>query len=99
MSANWRTNSTSSEGLRLSWNTNTRQLAAISIQVITGGERDGTAFLIGIICVSSDRAIILRLRGPRAVARTRGSSIAHGRRAETMMAVKAATTIDLRGGP
>jgi hypothetical protein len=33
----WRTNSTSSEGLRLSWNTNTRQLAAISIQVITGG--------------------------------------------------------------
>ena len=37
ISANWRKSSSSSYGLRLLWSRNTRQLVAISIQVITGG--------------------------------------------------------------
>src|SRR6267378_7845852 len=49
MSAKSRKNSSSSSGLRLFWNRKTRQFVAISIQVTTGGYRDGTAFLSGII--------------------------------------------------
>src|ERR1700704_4819694 len=49
MSAKSRRNISSSSGLRLFWNRKTRQFVAISIQVTTGGYRDGTAFLSGII--------------------------------------------------
>src|SRR3954469_8733696 len=50
MRAKSRRNISSSSGPRLFWNRKTRQFVAISIQVTTGGYRDGTAFLSGIIC-------------------------------------------------